>query len=281
MKKRLFSAILIVFIMAMGGNDLAAQIKLPPASSPQTITQGLGISELTLTYNRPSARGRKIFGALVPYGEVWRTGANNVSTLTFNGEVEIADQTVPAGTYGLFTIPNTDEWIIILSKNSQQWGAYNYKQEEDLLRFAVKPRQLSAPVETFTIDFSDVTPNKVTLNVSWENTAVGFDIVVDQDEEIMASIDEAMKGEKKPYFQAAQYYYNNNKDINKALEWAMAADEGNTRAPHVKYWKARIQLKAGDKQGAITTAKEGIEIAKAGNNEEYVILNSQVIEEAQ
>lgn len=280
MKRNVFYVALITLLIVAVGPDSVAQIKLPAASSAQKVTQGLGINDVQLTYSRPSMRGRKVFGGLVPYGEVWRTGANNVSAITFAESVTIAGQEVPAGTYGILTIPNKSEWTIILSKNSQQWGSYSYSEDEDQLRFTVTPTTLSEAVETFTIDFSDVTTNSLRINIAWENTKVGFDVTVDQDAAIMASIDEAMKGEKKPYFPAAQYYYNNDKDINKALEWVNEAEKANDKAPHIKYWKARIQLKAGDKAGAAATATRGVEIAKAAGNSEYVKLNGEVLEQA-
>lgn len=278
--KKLISTALIAVAVAMGWQPVEAQVKLPPASSAQTITQGLGIGTVTLKYSRPNVNDRKVFGGLVPYDEVWRTGANGIPIVTFDGPVTIAGKQVEAGTYGLITIPGKSNWTIILSKNSEQWGAYAYKQEEDLLRFDVKAERLSKPVETFTISFSDVHPQSARLNIAWERTTVGFDLVVNQDAEIMASIAEAMKGDKKPYFQAAQYYYKNDKDIQKALEWVNEADKSPNPAPYIKYWKALIQLKAGDKAGAIATATEGVEIAKQQNNEEYVKLNGQVIADA-
>lgn len=281
MKKRLFTTAMIAVAVAMGWQPAKAQLRLPPASSSQTVTQSLGISTVTLTYSRPNLNDRKIFGGLEPYDEVWRTGANGIPTLTFDGAVTIAGTKVDAGTYGLLTIPGKDRWTVIFSKNSEQWGAYTYKQEEDLFRFEVKPERLDKPTETFTMSFSDVEPQRAKLNIAWENTKISFDLVVNQDAEIMASIDEAMKSEKKPYFQAAQYYYKNDKDIQKALEWVNEADKAPNPAPYIKYWKARIQLKAGDKQGAIATATQGVEIAKQQNNAEYVKLNGQVIAEAQ
>lgn len=280
MKRNVFFAALVALLLIAMGPEATAQIKLPPASSAQTVTQGLGINDVQLVYNRPSMRGRQIFGGLVPYGEVWRTGANTVSAITFAEPVSIAGQQVPAGTYGILTIPTPQEWTIILSKNSKQWGSYSYTEDEDQLRFTVKPTTLPTAVETFTIDFSDVTASSLRLNISWENTQVGFEISVDQDAAIMASIDEAMKGEKKPYFPAAQYYYNNGKDINKALEWVNEAEKANDKAPHIKYWKARIQLKAGDKAGAAATAARGVEIAEAAGNSEYVKLNGDVLQQA-
>ncbi|MCC2600481.1 DUF2911 domain-containing protein [Sphingobacterium sp. FBM7-1] len=257
-----------------------AQTAFPPASSSTTIEQGIGIKKVKLVYQRPNVNNRTIFGGLVPFDQVWRTGANSIPAITFEEDVILAGHKVPAGTYGLFTIPTKGDWTVILSKNVEQWGAYQYNQSEDFLRFQAKSKQLSDKVETFTIAFENVKQTGADLTLAWENTKVSFPIVVNQSQEIMASIDEAMKSEKKPYFQAAQYYYNNDLDINKAVEWANEADKGNTKAPHIKYWRARIQLKAGDKAGAIKTATEGIAMAKAANNEEYIKLNTQVLEEA-
>jgi len=257
-----------------------AQVKLPAASSTQTISQGLGIKNIQLTYQRPNTYGRPIFGSLVPYNEVWRTGANNIPSITFEEQVTIESHTVPAGTYGIFTIPNQNEWTIILSTNVKQWGAYEYKQEEDFLRFNVKTQALTNKVETFTIAFEDVTTKSTAVSLSWENTKVQFAIVADQKKDILASIDEAMKGEKKPYFQAAQYYLLNDIDVNKAVEWIEIADQGNTTMPYIKYWKARILLKAGNKASAIKAAEQGVDIAQKANNGEYIRLNTQVIEEA-
>lgn len=280
MKKK-FLALLTAGVFFVSIQQSQAQAKLPQASSSTTIEQGIGIKKVTLTYQRPNLNDRVIFGGLEPYDQVWRTGANNIPSITFEEEVTIEGNKVPAGTYGIFSIPKkSGDWTVILSKNANQWGAYQYKQEEDFLRFPAKAKKLNDKVETFTMAFENVKPNGADLSFAWENSKVSFHITVDQSKEIMASIDEAMKGEKKPYFQAAQYYYNNDIDINKALSWANEADKGNTKAPHIKYWKAKIQLKAGDKAAAIQTATEGVAMAKAANNPEYVKLNTQVIESA-
>lgn len=279
MKKTLSSLVLGgVFLFAAQG--VQAQTTFPQASSTTKIEQGIGIKKVTLVYQRPNVNSRTIFGGLVPYDQVWRTGANGIPVLTLEEEVTIAGNKVPAGTYGLFTIPTKGDWTVILSKNVQQWGAYQYNQNEDFLRFQAKSQHTADKTETFTIAFENVKPSGADLTLAWENTKVSFPIAVDQSQEIIAGIEEAMKGEKKPYFQAAQYYYNNDLDINQAVEWANAADKDNTKAPHIKYWRARIQLKAGDKAGAIQTATEGVAMAKAANNEEYVKLNTQVIETA-
>jgi len=273
----LFTAFMMVVAINQKGN---AQVKIPPASSSQTISQGLGISTVTLVYSRPNMNGRKIFGGLEPYGKVWRTGANQIPTITFEREVTVAGNKVAPGTYGILTIPNKDKWTIIFTKNNNQWGSYTYNQAEDLFRFPVTPQLLDKPVETFTISFSEVTPSSAKMNLSWENTLVTYDLTVDEDAEIMASIQEAMKGDKKPYFVSAQYYYKNNKDINQALDWVNKAEQEAPKATYIKYWKALIQIKAGDKAGARLTAQKGIEIAKEENNGEYIRLNEQALEQA-
>jgi len=261
-------------------SESTAQLKLPAASSKQTITQDLGISQLTISYSRPSVKGRKIFGGLEPYGEVWRTGANGATTLTFSDEVIIHGQTIPAGTYALFTIPDKNEWTVILNKNNEQWGAYTYNKADDVLRFNVKTTQTSSFVETFSITLPEVTETSATLQLSWENTRVAFPIQVNQDAKIMASIDEAMQGDKKPYLPAAQYYLKNGKDLDKALQWADAAVKANPALPYPYYWKAQIQLKKGDKTGAKATAELGKAAAEKAKSEEYIRLNNQIIEKA-
>jgi len=261
-------------------SESTAQLKLPAASSKQTIIQDLGISQLTINYSRPNVKGRKIFGGLEPYGEVWRTGANAATTLTFSDVVVIQGQTIPAGTYALFTIPNKNEWTVILSKNNEQWGAYTYNQGDDVLRFNVKASKTTIPVETFSITLPEVTETAATLQLSWENTKIAFPIQVNQDARIMASIDEAMQGEKKPYLPAAQYYLKNGKDLDQALQWADAAVKANPALPYPYYWKAQIQLKKGDKVGAKATAERGKAAAEKAKSEEYIRLNNQVIEKA-
>lgn len=278
--KKSFFTIATAAVLLLTANAASAQLKLPAASSAQTVTQGLGIENVTLSYSRPSMNGRKIFGELVPYNEVWRTGANTNTTVTFEGDVSLNGHKLAAGTYALFTIPNKSEWTVIISKNTKQWGAYTYNQAEDALRFNVKPQTLNTAVETFTISFDNVTPTSAVLSLAWEKTAIKVDLKVEQQAKILASIDEAMKGEKKPYFAAAQYYFNNNLDLNKALVWFDEAAKAQPKAAHVLYWKAKAQLKAGDKKGAIETATKGVEVATEGKNSEYIKLNTQVLNAA-
>lgn len=282
MKKAfLSSAVAVLFVSFLSINQTSAQgLKLPAVSSKQVVTQDLGISQITLTYARPNVNGRKVFGGLEQYGKVWRTGANGATTLSFGGDVIINGKTLPAGTYGLFTIPDKNEWTVILNKKSEQWGAYEYSQADDVLRFTVKPEKTATKVETFTISFPAVTTTTAKLNIAWEDTSISFDIKADQDAEIMASIDEAMQGEKKPYLAAAQYYFNNNKDLDKALSWTDEAVKANPELPYPYYWKAQIQLKKGDSAGAKATALLGKQVAEKAKSDEYIRLNNQVLEKA-
>ncbi len=272
--------ILVLFVLVTLGENLQAQgLKMPQASTTQTVSQAFGLGKIDLTYARPSMKGRKIFGALEPFDKVWRTGANSATVIKFSDAVKVEGKDLPAGEYALFTIPGKTEWTIIFNKGTKEWGSYTYSEANDVLRVKVKPTTLKDKVETFTIQFANISDTNADLQLSWENTLVNVKLTTSVDERVMASIAEAMKGEKKPYFQAAQYYYTNGKDLKTALEWMNEAEKQMTDAPWVKLWKARVQLKKGDKVGAAKTAKEGLDIATRIKNEEYVRLNTQLIEQ--
>ncbi len=257
-----------------------AQLKMPQPSSQQSVSQEFGLGRVSVTYSRPNTKGRKIFGELEPYGTVWRTGANSATVVKFTDEVTFEGKKVAAGEYALFTIPGKDSWTVILNKGTDQWGAYTYKEADDVLRVTVKPVTTREKVESFTIQFNNVMATSAQMQLAWENTAVNINLTTDVDARVMASIAEAMKGERKPYVEAATYYYNNNKDMKQALEWLNEAEKQNQTAPWIKYWKARVQLRTGDKAGAAATAQAGIDAAKAAKIEEYIRLNSAVLAEA-
>jgi hypothetical protein len=280
MKKMIRSFLLAMTVLALQMESKAQGIQVPQASSGQTIVQDFGLGKITLTYSRPNMKGRKIFGALEPYDIVWRTGANSATVIKFTDDITIEGKNIPAGEYGIFTIPNKTEWTVILSKTAKTWGAYTYNEADDFVRFKVKPNTLTTPIETFTIQFADVKPTTAKLQLMWEKTAVSLNLNTSIDDKVMASIDAAMKGEKKPYFQAAQYYFENGKDLKTALSWMNEAEKADPKAPWVKLWKGRVQLKMGDKAGAQATAQSGIAIATEIKNAEYVRLNSQLLAEA-
>lgn len=278
MKK--ISILLIVFLCTLIMLKADAQLVMPQSSSSQTLVQEFGMGKITLKYSRPNIKGRSISRDLAPNGEVWRTGANDATVISFTDAVNMEGSEIAPGEYALFTIPGKEEWTIILNKETKQWGSYNYKQSEDVLRFKVKPVKIKESVETFTITFNDVTTSNARMDLIWGTLRVPVRMSTDSDSKVMAGIDEAMKGDKKPYYPAAVYYFENGKDLNKALEWISMAEAADQKAPWFKYQKARIQLKMGDKVGAAITAKAGIEAAMAINNAEYVRLNGKILNDA-
>ena len=259
---------------------IAQTVNVPRSSTKQAIEQELGLGKITLTYSRPNIKGRNIFGGLVPYGAVWRLGANSATIIKFSDDVMLEGNKVPAGEYGLFAIPALEEWTIILSKNARQWGSYFYKAEDDFLRLQVKPIHQSVLVETMTFWFGNVDKTKCELEMRWENTGFILQIATDVDARIMADINQVMNNDNKPYFTAAVYYYENNKDLKMALEWITAAENSDPKSPGYKVWKARILLKMGRKAEALTTAQEGARLAHAENNKEYEYLNQVVVDQA-
>lgn len=234
----------------------AQQIKFPAKSPAAMVKQSVGISDVSVEYNRPSASGRVVFGEVVPFDVMWRTGANSATKITFGSEMKIDGKAVPAGSYSLFTIPGKTEWTIILNKVANLSGTSGYAESEDLMRFKVKAVQKTEKTETFTIDFTNIKLDQATVQLSWDNTSVSFDIVADYDAALTKNIESAMARDARPYHQAAGYYYENKKDLNKALEWANKAVEMNPTA----YWslmlKANIQYDLKDKKGAIATAEQ-------------------------
>ena len=274
MKKMLF---LLAFAGCLCLPAMAQTIKTPAASAPQYVKQDFGLSNIELSYSRPDMRGRKIFGDLVPFGKVWRTGANQATTLTFGDPVTIGGAKIPAGKYGLLTIPGADEWTLIITHQTDVTNPAAYKPDQDVVRVTAKPSALPFPLETFTILFANVTANSCDLQVIWENTLVTLPITTDIDTRIMAQIDNAMNKDNRPYYNAAFYYLENGKDLNKALEWFDKAIAQDPTAFFVVYQKARCLAKMGRKAEAKATAEKGIELAKQANNADYVTLNQKLI----
>ena len=276
--KKLSLGICVILLIATA--NTYAQLT-PQPSSTETIVQGFGLGKINLTYSRPNVKGRKIFGGMEPYGTVWRTGANSATVIKFTDDVTIAGQKVPAGEYGFFSIPGENEWTIIINKQPNQWGAYSYKEADDFLRLKVKTEHLPALTETMTLAFTNVAPTTCDLQMRWEHSGFTVHLATDIDAKVMARIDSAMNTAKKPYYDAIIYYYNNNKDMVKALAWANELEKDKAFPPFVpKLWKARVLLKKGDKAAAIATAQEGVKSAAENKSDEYVRLNTEVIEQA-
>jgi hypothetical protein len=259
------------------GSSIAQSIKTPSPSTPQFVKQDFGLSSIELSYSRPNVKGRKIFGDLVPYDKVWRTGANQATTLNFGDDVTIGGVKIKAGKYGLLTIPTAGSWTVIITRQLDVTSPAAYKPDQDVVRVTAETHQLPFSLETFSILFANVTSNSCQLQLIWDNVIVPLDITTDVDSKIMAQIDNTLNKDSRPYFTAALYYLDNGKDLNKALEWFDKAIAQDPTAFFAVYQKARCQAKLGKKQDAVATAKKGIELAKQAKNDDYVALNEKLI----
>jgi hypothetical protein len=275
MTKFIFCSILIVTSFL----SKAQNIKTPAPSPPQTIKQDFGLSSIELSYSRPGIKNRKVFGDLVPYGKVWRTGANNATTITFEDDVTVGNTKVPAGKYGLLTIPDKDKWTIILTKQLDVTSPAAYKQESDAARVEVKPMMMKDKMETFTMNFANITSSTCELDIMWENTVVTVPISEDVESVVMKQIDEAMNKDNRPYFQAGMYYLNNGKDLNQALTWFNKAIEQQPDAFYIYHQKANTLAKLGRKDEAKAAAEKSIELAKEAKNDDYVRLNEKLLDQ--
>jgi tetratricopeptide (TPR) repeat protein len=268
-------------LLAISSVTAQAQALKTPAPSPlQTTKQAFALGDVTIEYSRPAAKGRAIFGDLVPFGKIWRTGANGATKLTFTEDVKLEGNAVKAGTYALYTIPGKDNWEILLYKDLTLGGnVADYNNSNELLRFKVKPVAILTAVENFTIGMDAINASSAKLQLMWDKTLVPINITSDIDDKIMKNIDNALKSDSRPYFQAAGYYYDNNKDLKQALIWADKAIEQNP-AFYIVHLKAKIQLKLKDNQGAIETAQHSMELSKEAKNDDYVKMNEKLIETA-
>lgn len=260
---------------------LNAQLKTPAPSPLQTLKQNFALSEIGIEYSRPSAKGRIIFGDVVPFGKIWRTGANSSTKITFGEDVKIEGQNVLAGTYALYSIPNKDNWELMFYKDLSLGGnTGEYKKENELIRLTLKPSVLTEKVETFEINVSNISSNTANIELRWENTRISFSVVADIDSKIMKNIEKNVINDTKPYYQAASYYYENNKDLKLALEWADKAVAQNPKAYWVLLLKAKIQAKSNDKKGAASTATQVVNLAKEDQDDAYVKMAEQIISES-
>lgn len=271
--KNLFSVLALVISLGAG----AQGIKTPAPSPSQTLKQEFALSSIEINYSRPLVKGRKIFGDLVPYGKLWRTGANGATKITFGEDLKVGGVAVKAGSYALYSVPNKGEWEIILNKGVNNGGLNGYKTEEDVARFKVKAEELPFSIESFTIDIADVKSNTASIDILWDNVLVRIPVEADIDGKIMSQIDNALAVDSRPYFQAASYYFDNGKDLKKALEWVNKAIEAQPEAFWIAHLKAKIQAKSGDKAGAKVTAQKSIALAKQAKNDDYVALNEKLI----
>lgn len=250
-----------------------AQVRMPAPSPTQTIKQEFAIGSIELTYSRPAAKGRKIFGDLVPYNKLWRTGANAATKIVLTEPLEIGGKNIDTGSYVLYTIPGIDSWDIIFNKGLKNWGIDGYKESEDVARIRVEPMKMKTKTESFTMQFADVKPESCELHILWEKTAVVIPIRADFKDKVRAQLEKALQGEKKPYWQAAQFYNEYDKNLPKALENVTKALEANDKAFWIWIYKAKIQKEMGDNAGAMESSKKSLALATEEKNDDYIKIN--------
>ena len=284
----LFSG-LFTFLLVAGAllpGDMCAadekKIEFPSASQHSVVKQRVGLTDVEVDYSRPNKNGREIFGGLVPFGKLWRTGANAVTKIKFSHAVTLGGKEIPAGEYALFTIPTANEWTIIVSKDAKVQSAADYKQENDVARITATPESLPMPIETFTIALNDVKGASATLDFLWDKTRVPVKLTTEDVEHVSKQLDAAVSAgtplDPRTAYQAAAFYYDNNKDMNQAAKWIDQALEKNPDAYFMHYKKAQIQAKLGNKTEATASAQKAIDILKKDKApDESAIKNAQQI----
>lgn len=272
--------IFFIFLVSLSINQLTAQIAMPQPSPLGTITQKVGLTDVTITYSRPSAKGRKVFGDVVPYGEMWRTGANKCVKLSISDSVTVGGKKIGKGDYSIFTIPTEKDWTVIINKASDLSGTNGYKETEDVVRFTATPVKNSYN-ETFTFNFGNLTNTSADVEILWEELKLSFKIEVTVDDKVMKNIDAVMNPSAGSYFSAARYYYETNRDSKQALAWVNKSLELGGD----KYWilrvKSLIQARLEDYKGAIETAEKSKSLAQADDDGAYVKMNEASILEWQ
>ncbi len=276
--KKLILSIAAAAISALTIHSLQAQIRTPASSPSAEIKQTVGLTEVTINYSRPSAKGRVVFGDLVPMGQLWRTGANAATKLTFSDNVSLGGQELKKGSYAVLTSPSDEAWKVLLYPyESTNWGSYTDK--EPFASFAVRPDKTPEFTETFTITVSDITAGSANIDLRWEQTKVSLPLEVEFEERVMADIKRVLAGPTAgDYYAAASYYHDNKKDLNQALEWAQ---KGNSMTP--QFWtlrrEAMILGDLGRFDEAIKVAEKSSMMAQEAGNDEYVRMNKKSVEE--
>lgn len=279
--KNYYNLLFISFLscLILSNTLKAQQIRTPAASPTATLQQRVGLTDISLNYSRPGVKGRTIFGDIVPYDKLWRTGANMATRIEFSDDVKIEGKELKAGTYALFTIPGRNQWTIIFNSNYNQGGIAQYHESEDVLRVNVTPEKMGEIIETFTIDVNDITDTSAKLWILWENTAVPVQVDVDVDAIVMADIQRAFDpaSDAGNYYAAASYYYNTNRDLDQALDWINKSIELGNKRYWVVHLKANILKKKGDCSAAIRVAEESKSLARDAGNDDYISLNDKLI----
>lgn len=244
----------LVCTAAFSLTSMAQDIKLPQPSPKSVINQNFSISEIVIEYSRPSAKGRKVFGGIVPYNEVWRTGANEATSIHIGEDLKLAGQPVKKGTYALYTIPGKMEWKVIINKGTSNWGTMGFDQKDNIATFTVPVSTTTKPVETFTISLENISNSTCEIVLKWENSKVTIPVeAYNTHEIIMSYLDRELKGENPPYVYAANYYLSNGEKLDEALNLTNKAIEKQD-VFYLHWLKARILEKLGKKEEALKEA---------------------------
>ncbi|WP_321827267.1 DUF2911 domain-containing protein [Maribacter dokdonensis] len=273
----------VLFLLAIVASlTVEAQINTPAPSPAAKLIQTVGLTEVSIDYSRPSMRGRKVYGNLVPFDKLWRTGANAYTKVSFDTDVTIGGKEVKAGTYSIFTKPGVSNWEVYIYTDIVGGGTPSKWEESKIAAQLTTPvYNIEMPVETFTITVDDVTSNGASIGIIWENTYVAIPFTVPTDAAVMSSIDKALNGPTaEDYYAAAVYYSSEGKDVKKAKEWM---DKAMSMTEKPAFWQLRQQslilAKTGDKKGAIEAAKKSLEGATAAGNNDYIKMNNDSIKE--
>jgi hypothetical protein len=258
------------------------KIEFPAASQHGWVKQRVGLTDIEIDYSRPNKNGRVIFGGLLPFGKVWRTGANASTKIKFSDAIEVGGKNVAAGEYSLYTIPAENEWTIILSKDTKGFGAYDYKSDSDAVRFTTKAETLPAPLETFTIGFGDLKDDRATLFLEWDTTRVSTVLTTNTVEKLNSQIDTALKNpdslDPRFYYDAASFYYAHDKNLDQAQKWIDLAIAKKPELYSFHFKKAQIEAKLGHKTEAVAAAEKSIQLLKGAKVvDEPAIRNSQML----
>ncbi len=283
MKKLLLIA--SAFVLSFSIN---AQVKTPQPSPFSKVEQKVGLTDVTFEYSRPGVKGRTVFGDLVPYGKLWRTGANKNTQITFSTDVTIDGQEVKEGTYAIFVTPSAESWEIVFYSDANNWGTpQKWDESKVAAKVTAKVHEVPFNVETFTIDINSITNNGGNLEFIWEKAWVGVPFTVPTEGAVMASIDKTMAGPGAgDYYSAAVYYLQEGKDLSKAVQWidkAIAMRKATSKDGKEPFWmmrqKSLIHAKRGDKKAAIEAAKRSLKLAEDAGNADYVKMNKDSLKE--
>ena len=277
--------IILLLAMIIANFVVEAQVKTPAPSPKSKLEQVVGLTNVEIEYSRPSAKGRNVFGDLVPYGKLWRTGANANTIVSFSEDVVIGGQTLKKGKYALYTTPKADVWEVLFYSESENWGTpEKFDESKVALKTTATPESLAKKIETFTINIGNLENDSAQLELIWEKTMVAIKFEVPTKKTAIASIEKTLAGATAgDFFSAGQYYNQSNGDLNKALEYVNKAIAITATGKDIPFWyqrqKSLIQAKLNDKRGAIETAKLSLAGATKDDNQDYVKMNNDSIAE--